>query len=329
MMKAKIVALLLLVLLAFTAISCSQEVIFYDIAHEVKLVNPEINGNITSLVPLGGKLYVQNGDIYEKAVPSVAHGWKRIAKPAGSGNIVRIASDDAYLYAMDVVIGSDDNPAFSVWARSSTGTTWTKIADNVKTLFDNQVSATDLTTAGRVAYITDGDGVKQLSGTAAPSLISAPDVFQRTGNNDYIKAAAYTGTATVFSSNAAICVSGSNLYSIDYDAKTVKYSTDGGASWAEGGKVDDYAKCICAYGTDKLLVGTANGYQICTIDGSGVPSKGANAPEETNAESLIGNKRQVIMIKSFGNSIYAGIVSDTRSDYSKLWGWFGASWNYE
>lgn len=326
-MKAKIVALSILALLAFTAISCSQEVIFYDIAREVKLVNPEINGNITSLVPLDGKLYVQNGDIWKKTKYTAAHGWERIAKPEDSGNIVRIASDNAYLYAMDAVIGSEDKPVFSVWAKAASDTAWTKIADNVKTLFDNQVFANDLTTTGRTAYITDEDGVKQLSGTAAPSLITASDTFARTGENDYIKAAVYDGTATVFSSNATICASGSTLYSADDNETVIKYSTDGGATWKEGGKVDNAAKSICAYGSDKLLVGTVNGYQICTLDASGVPSDGKNSG--TNAESAFGNKRQVILIKAFGSGVYAGVVSDSKSAYSKLWSWFGDDWNYE
>lgn len=323
-MKTKIISLLILILLCFSAVSCHQEVIFYDIAREVKLVNPEINGNCYSLVPLAGKLYVQNGDIYSKANASTAHGWTRITKPADAGNVIRLASDADTLYAMT----EDLSGVRKLWAKSATGTTWTLITEGVKELFDNQVVDADLVTTGRIAYFTDGNGVKQLSGTSAPASVSAADTFGRTGEADYIKAAVLAGTNTVFSSNAAICVSGTTLYSVDTGKKVIRYSTDCGATWIDGGSISDAALSICAYGTDKLLVGTKNGYEISTIN-STTKKPGNCTDSETNAESAFGRNRQVIMIKAFGTSVYAGVIAESSSNYSKLWGWFGTDWNYE
>lgn len=322
-MKTKIISLLLLVLLALAFTSCSQDVIFYDIAREEKLNNPEINGNVYSLVPLNGKLYVQNGSIYEKATPQTAHGWTKTAKPSDSSNIIRLATDDACLYAMD------ENA--TVWAKAVTDTDWTKIAENVKALFDNQVmDDSSFTTTGRSAYITDNDSsVKKLSGTAAPAAVTATDTFAATAaSGDYIKAAVYDGSNTIFSSNAIICAQGTALYSLNTGSKVIRFSTDGGANWTNSGSVDDTAMSICPYGTDKILVGTANGYQISTIDStSKAASAGVNST--TNAESLISSNRQIIMIKAFGTTVYAGVISDISSQYNKLWGWFGSSWNYE
>lgn len=327
-MKTRILTTLLLVVLTLTAVSCNQEVIFYDIAREVKLVNPEINGNIYSMVPLAGNLYVQNGDIYKKTNPSAAHGWTRITKPAES-NIIRIASDDSYLYALD--------NAKNVWATSDSGTNWTKVADNAEALFDNQVmDETAFTTTGRSAFITvlsaiqnDSANVNQevklLSGTASPTAVSASEISAVVAKADYIKAAAFDGTNTVFSSSAAICAQGTTLYRAAKDATKVQYKTQGG-SWQDGGTLKAGALSICPYGTDKVLVGTARGYEICSLDAAGVPANGVES--ETNAESAFGT-RAVISIRAFGSSVYVGVVSENSSAYSKLWSLFGETWNYE
>ncbi|MBQ0165594.1 MAG: hypothetical protein KBT02_00620 [Treponema sp.] len=343
-MKAKIISLLLLILITLTAVSCRQEVIFADIAREVKLDDPAIVGNIYSLVPLGGKLYVQNGNIFKKENVNTAHGWVQIAVPENSGNIIRLASDDTYLYAMDASLNEEGYLVHAVWATNPAADGgWTKIAEDVAELFDNQVADSSCNTTGRTAYITvtseiQGDTenvsqqVKMLSGSATPATVSVPEISATVPAGEYIKAAVYDGSTTVFSNIAAICASGTTLYSVNSrdsdNAKVVKYKTSGG-SWQNGGSVSDIPMCICAFGTDKLLVGTANGYEICTIDSSTKkPSDGANST--TNAESLIGNKRRIITIKAVGSSsVYAGVISDNSSEYSKLWGWFGDSWNYE
>lgn len=328
-MKTRILTLSLLILLTLTAISCNQEVIFYDIAREVKLDNAEINGNVYSIVPLAGKLYVQNGDIYEKEKPKDAHGWKRIEKPAEAGNIIRLASDGTYLYALD--------NGKTVWARSAGVTAWKKITDNVTSLFDNQVmDDSNFTTAGRSAYITilsenQSDPayvqqeVKLLNGEATPSTVTDPGINSVVEKKDYIKAAASDGTVTVFSSEASICAQGTTLYRAAKNASKVEYKTQGG-EWTEGGTLKAGALSICPYGTDKILVGTAKGYEICSIDAAGVPGNGIES--ETNADSSFGT-RAVITIKAFGTSVYTGVVSENSSEYSKLWGYFGNNWNYE
>ena len=319
-MKNKIISLFLLVLLSLTVISCSHDVIFHDIANEVKLVNPEINGNVYSIVPLNGKLYVENGSIYEKANPGSAHGWTNFSKPAGS-SIIRLASDADTLYAMDTNFDVYANQYSTSWSG------WTKVASGVLALFDNQVmDNTAFTTTGRAAYITAGDeSVKKLNGTGTPSAETATDTFAAT--NDYIKAAASTdnGATTVFSSNSIFCAQGTNLYSIDYGNTTIRYSTNDGSTWTNGGSVDATAMSICPYGAN-LLIGTVDGYQISALS-SAIPSSGYNS--STNAESLISNNRQIITIKAFGSAVYAGVISETSTQYSKLWGYFGISWNYE
>lgn len=325
-MKTKIISLLLLVLLSLTVISCSQDVIFYDIAREVKLVNPEINGNCYSLVPLNGKLYVQNGNLWEKSAISSAHGWAQIAKP-GDSNIIRVASDASCLYTMD------EN--FDVWAKPVTASTWTKVASGVTELFDNQVAAADCTTTGREAFITvDSTTVKQLAGTGTPQTITATDIV---GNNSYIKAAVWDGSQTVFSSNDAICTlttpADTILYTIatvsdaTHDQYTVLYKKASEAAWTEGGTVSAHAKCICLH-DGELLVGTDQGYEICIINASTfAPQDGIKT--STNAESAFGRSRQVIMLKSFGGIVYAGVAAETSSNYSKLWSLVGSTWNYE
>lgn len=325
-MKTKIITIISLILLTLAVTGCNHEenVIFYDIAHEVKLVNAEINGDVFSIVPLDGKLYVQNGYIYEKANTASPHGWSFVAKPENSGNIVRLASDGNTLYALDTA-GSGVKK--DVYARTAGSTTWTKIATDVDELFDNQVTDSNLNTTGRTAYITKGSQVFELAGTnTEPTSVTVQDTFGK--ETSKIKAAVFNGTGTIFSSNSAICACGSNLYSADSMAKAVKYSTDGGASWTEGCTVSDNILSICTYGTSKILAGTENGYEICAIDSTtGKPADGVNS--DTNAETAFGRNRQIISIYSFGQTVYAGVTATSGSQYSKLWGWFGTNWNYE
>lgn len=326
-MKTKIITIISLILLTLAVTGCNHEenVIFYDIAREVKLVNAEINGNVFSIVPLNGKLYVQNGNIYEKKETDSPHGWGFVAKPEGSGNIVRLASDENYLYALDTTAGGVKK---DVYACKPGSTTWTFVT-NADELFDNQVTDSSLNTTGRTAYIRKGSQIFQLAGTDTTlTLIDAQDTFgKETGE---IKAAVFNGTDTVFSSTSAICVCGSNLYSADYLSKTVQYSTDGGASWSEGCTVSDNILCICSYetaGTAKILAGTMNGYEICSIGNDGKPADGVNS--STNAETAFGRNREIISIHSFGPTVYAGVAATSGSEYCKLWGWFGKDWNYE
>lgn len=325
-MKNKSISLFLLVLLSLTVISCGHDVIFYDIAREVKLVNPEINGNCYSLVPLNGKLYVQNGNLWEKSSISATHGWTQITRP-GDSNIIRVASDASCLYVM--------NEDFDVWAKPVSSSTWTKVASDVTELFDNQVAAADCTTAGREAFITvNSSTVKQLAGTGTPQTIDATDIV---GNGSYIKAAVWDGTQTVFSSNDAICTlttpTDTILYTIttvanaSHDRYTICYKKATDSGWTEGGKVSNPANCICQHNA-KLLVGTAQGYEVCTISSSSfAPQNGTSS--STNAESAFGRSRQVIMLKSFAGIVYAGVTAETSSNYSKLWSLVGSTWNYE
>lgn len=325
-MKTKIITIISLILLALAVTGCNHEenVIFYDIAREVKLVNAEINGKVFTIVPLDGKLYVQNGYIYEKADTSSPHGWRFVAKPVNSGNIVRLASDGNTLYALDT---TESGVKKDVYACAAGSTIWTKIATDVDELFDNQVTDSNLNTTGRKAYITKGSQVFELSGTSTtPTPVTAQDTFGK--ETAKIKAAVFNGTDTVFSSNSAICVCGANLYSADNLTKTIKYSTDGGASWSNGCTVTDNILSICAYGTTTILAGTENGYEICAINSTtGKPANGVNST--TNAETAFGRNRQVISINAFGQTVYAGITATSSSAYSKLWGWFGTDWNYE
>lgn len=314
-MKTKIISVLLFLFTILSFTGCSQDVMFYDIAREVKLVNPEIIGNVYSIVACDGKLYVQNGNIYEKSSPASSRGWSKIDKPEGSGSIIRLAADSSYLYAM--------NTERTVWAKSSGSSTWTQIETEATTIFDNQkVGDSDFSTLQRCAYIVKGTSCLLLNGTESPSSSPASGFLFGSDIED-IRTIVPVEASYYWSCVPHICSIGSNLYAID--GTTLKYSTDIGTTWTPV-SVSGTPTCLCTYGTDKLLVGTSSGYQIFTIDASGAPTNGRDS--STNAESAFGT-REIITIKAFGTSVYAAVVSENTSEYSKLWGYFNSVWNYE
>ncbi len=91
-----IIAASVMLLSAGIFFSCDQYPIFFAISLEVKPTDPRIKGNPTTVVELGGKLYVAtrgNSPVYV-----YSPGWSTIPAPAAP--IQDIASDGTRLYAL-------------------------------------------------------------------------------------------------------------------------------------------------------------------------------------------------------------------------------------
>ncbi len=328
--------------------SCKQDVIFYDISQEVEYEAPIVEGNIFSMVPCSGMLFVQNNNIYQKgwtAEKNAEGRWTQLSTAPASGKpVVRLASDAAYLYALVKDNTSDETGSvFAAPVTASGAGDWSAVpgATNVKELFDNCIFAADGTTTGRNAYFTDGDNaVKKLAGTGTPVAQSVTDVMGATDEDAYIKAAGFDGTTDCFSSNAVfavINVSGTAyLYTFNRafdssaEGKTLKYKASGASSWSDGGTTDSIITTLTAYGTDKLLVGTQGGYEVSAVGSDGKPANGENPSD--NAESAFGT-RYVNGIWHYGaeGTLYAAVVGVEHSQYNKLWGYYTSrnKWNYE
>ncbi len=332
--------------------SCRQDVIFYDIAQEIEYEAPIVEGNIFSMVPCGGQLFVQDNLIYQKAWTAKKNSsgkWVRKSVPVSGKPVIRLASDEHYLYAL--VFNTPDAETGSVYAAEVTSGTlgaWpsTPVAENVIELFDNRVYDSNGFTAGRNAYFTDENKVvKKLAGTGNPAAVSATDEIG--DSSSYIKTAGHgykNGTGTdFFSSNAAFSVivtSGTTTYLYTFDralsssagGKTLKYKASEATSWLTGGTTNSTITVLTANGNDELLIGTQAGYETSAIASDGKPANGVTpSGSNDNAESAFGT-RYITGIWHYGDTgtLYAAVVGLEHSSYNKLWGYYsGGKWNYE
>ena len=335
--------------------SCKQDVIFYDIAEEIEYEAPIVEGNVFSMVPCGGMLFVQNNSIYKKgwlAEKNDNGKWTKTSSPVAGKNVVRLASDENYLYALVINTDTNEDSAVigDVYAAPVTDGvlgSWSKKAENVVELFDNKCfNSTDGTTVGRNAYFTDADNkVSKLAGAGTPVVQPATDVLGDTSEDAYIRTAgtaASDGTSDYFCSNSAFAVlniSGTTYFytfivgdgtNIVSDGTKIKYKAADAESFSDGGTTASIITTLTSYGADKLLVGTQAGYEVSPIGSNGKPGNGVTPSE--NAESAFGT-RYINGIWQYGASgtLYASVVEVGHSQYNKLWGFYTSrnKWNYE
>ncbi len=309
------------ILLLFVA--CSQEPIFWAIAQEIELEEPNVIGNINSIVKLKGNLYTQNGNVYKKDLNTI-RGWTKIDAP---GRVVALASDDNYLYAL--VAGQTDDEglthAYSLHASNGGNGNWAKIKESSSAivLFDNGVIGDDVNTTGRNAYARIDGTVYLLSGTTTTEQAS-------TGENAV--AAANLGGTDHFSNTRAFCSDGTDtLYSVR-DGKVKTSSTNADDSWVDF-SVSITDATVMVYAKDRLYVGTEEGLEQVTLDAEGGnPTSVSNL--DSNAEATTGDM-QITSIGYFddtdGNAIYAGAIEQYSTNDNGLWGYYPSrgNWNFE
>ena len=341
-MKQKILflsAILLSIISAFLLFSCDSDAIFYDIEQETPLDDPIVTGNVFYMVPLNGKLYVQNGKIFKKGFKENRN-WQQISKPDGS--FIALASNEDTLYAL--------NTKKELWGCNPSNLNWKKIADNVQALFDNgRYNDDDGTTAGRNAYYRKDSAVKKLSGLTEGSAVEeAADCYNGSSS---ICAAVYSSTLNkdLFSSTPSFVITklttGESVKEFVYAAprfvKTNSSVTNGSRTsayadvsaldtWKDAGSVDssEYITCLAMKGTSTILAGTTNGFEVMYISESGVPGNG-NEPTG-NEESSFGT-REVCGLWVYCGVIYSAVADESTSTYSKLWASYndGSTWNCE
>ncbi len=323
-MKQRI--LLTLLLFIFFA-SCSQEPIFYDISREIKLEEPNVLGNVNSIVKLKDHLYTQNGNIYKKGLKE-QRAWNEISNP---GRTVALASDANHLYALVAGQVDDDGEvhSYQLYVLIDGLGSWKTVAGASSSsivLFDNGVVGDSTTTSGRRAYIRIAEEVKQLSGDTLGATTTANGAGKET-----VAAAALGGT-DYFSNTRSFCSDGINtLYSIR-DDKVSTSPSNLDDSWTDS-DVSISDATIMVYALDKLYVGTSIGIEQVQLKAEGdVPDTKSNLP--SNAEATTGEL--IITTLAFfqsvdDNTIYAGAIEQLGTKYNALWAYYPSrgNWNFE
>ncbi len=320
----------------FLFLACEQGVIFHDIALEIELEEPNVIGNVNSIVRLGNNLYTQNGNIYRKPLKSV-RGWTKITAP---GRVIALASNESDLYALTAEQVDDDGYIhdYQVYALVSGGGNWVEVSGasievnsetdktSMVALFDNGVIGDNAGSTGRNAYIRIEGVVKQVTGSTMGATVSGSGVSTTT-----IAAARALGV-DYFSNTRSFCSDDTLLYSIR-DGKVKTSTTNADDSWKDSGvSISDDTMLIFA--DDILLAGTLTGLQQVSLDSTTKePTSTSDLP--SNAEATTGEKEisAIGYFSTFDNeAIYAGAYEQySTSITSGLWGYYPSrgNWNFE
>ncbi len=329
-MKNKLLKFLPLLLIVLWT-SCSQAPIFYDIAREIKLADANVPGDVYSIVKLGNTLYTQNSKIFSKGLKD-ERGWSSSSSP--SGRVIKLASDDEYLYALTAEQTNNDDSGkefeYKLWSSLNAAGDWKTIEtkelsvddeDDITgiVLFDNGVNEA----SGRKAYFRKGGIVYNLTSGVKGDAVTATSASAST------VAAAKGSSGDYFSDSLAFCANGSKLYEVKDGV--LKLSTNG-TDWSDPLAIGTVN--ALTFGDGELYAATDSGIKIVSLDASGiltsVSSFGSNA-------SLVFDDSKIISIATFGaaddNAIYAGAISATSSKNNAhaLWGYYPSrgNWNYE
>ncbi|MCL1813856.1 MAG: hypothetical protein FWG29_10105 [Treponema sp.] len=89
------VVVLAFVFIGFLLVSCDQEPLFWDIAHEYPPIEPRIKGAPSKIVKFGTNLYVTNGTVWEYTTS-----WNRIHSPHTTRDVA-VANNTLYALGVD------------------------------------------------------------------------------------------------------------------------------------------------------------------------------------------------------------------------------------
>lgn len=351
MKKHVLTAACLATLLALVATAC-HEVIFYEIRQEVKLADAQVSGDINSIVrfAMGGKeyLFVQSGNIYCKelqAGPTTSEPYEGQWKKAGKGiigNVIRLAADETYLYALAVRIEEDEDegenyPAEQTLYCSTDGNEWKKTDLTLPPKGANTLFCTNSPKAAhRKAFLNTNGTVYELNGESATAY-NAGDIKPKS-------CVWFNGGVTFSASGAATTNETANTEpTLWYD-----YDKDDSKKILIHGKVEDtknigYAIHSLACTKDFLLAGTDDGLLYFGLDGNGLPT--GTTESGTNVSSTLSSYYEVHNVLAvdpslpanggdiYGTTVFDGTSSNTgaSADNQGLWAYYPGRghWNRE
>lgn len=310
-MKKYIVISCILILTLFS--SCNNDPIFYGIEQEIKLADPVVKGNVWDMTEAGGKLYAVNGRIFTKTSDS-ADRWTEVNKP--SGYIIRIASDDTYLYAL-----SSDKKLYTTLFAGNLN--WVSLEDSVVELFDNNA----LNTFDKKAFAVKADAVYVLTDGSVSSAVSDGDASKDSLTAEFINGQTYFSSSIQFTSDRE-----GFLYKIA--SSGIEYSTDN-SNWTLIPITIESPMSLEFYKTEtasSLFAGTKTGIIQIPLAKS-IPASTSTAVPGSNADSCFG-KSQVpsIFAYPFGKGVvYTASMKPDNTKNTKFWAYYPSrdNWNLE
>ncbi len=362
----KIFFAFLLSLAAFICSSC-QDVVYDNIRKEVALENGTIAGDIRAIVRFKDYYYLANGGIFCKHKDWNFYGaWFPCFSP--SGQVIKLAADQNYLYALVGVSAEDQKEGTNVGVSrqlyySSDGVSWSLVT-NIGTsgtivysssyiVYTYLFCTNSISEANRSAYFILNDGTKGLTNKAY-KLNGATATEMELGTTN---AGTKPFSNTLIASRSCVYCNG-NVYFFNSSGSTTNETTTSpatmyyyglGAYLYWGGEKTTTTGLLCAdtiqslgITADYILIGTNSGISHRLLS-SKVP--GANVSFVTNADSTLSGAYVVLSIlvtnpelnelqtPIYASQVYTGNGSSNSAqfDHVGLWAYYPArgNWNRE
>lgn len=362
----KILSLLFLSLSVFYLASC-QGVVYDNIRKEVELEAATIGGDIRSIVRFKNNLYFANGGIYVKNKDWNVYGtW--IPCPSPVGQVLKLAADKDYLYALVGVTKEDEKEGTNVGLTrvlyySKDGLVWTIVKGLMGTgavpysksyiINTNLFCTNTINPENRSAYFILNDGTKGitnkaylLSGDTLKELaLGLKNADTKPCSNALMVSRSciyYKGNVYFFTSNGSVTnetpTSPATMYYYGFGA----YLHWAGENVSGTGLLCKDTIQSLGVTSDFILIGTNSGI-MRKILVSKIP--GATIPFTNNAESTLSAAYQVLSIlvanpelpelrsTIYASQVYSGNGSSNSAqfDHIGLWAYYPirGNWNRE
>ncbi|MDE6774211.1 MAG: hypothetical protein K2J14_06245, partial [Treponemataceae bacterium] len=271
--------------------------------------------------------------------------WKKTTKgDIGTGNVIRLAADETYLYALAVRIEKDEDEGENYSAEqtlycSTDGNEWKKIDLTLPPKGANTLFCTNSPQAAhRKAFLNTNGTVYELNGETAT---------KRDDISDNPKSCVWFDGGVTFSTSGAATTN----ETADTDTKpTLRYESSGKKilTYSMSGKLEPdrdagYTIHSLACTKDFLLAGTDGGLLYFQLDDNGLPT--GTTDSGTNVSSTLSSYYEVHSVLAvdpslpakggdiYGTTVFDGTSSNTgaSADNQGLWAYYPGRghWNRE
>lgn len=272
---------------ALILMSCSQDPIFAAIEKEVKLKEPSLRGDITSLVAVDGSLYAANGFLYKRT--GGAGDWESVST-GGGDRCAMVATNGSYLYILCTDYDGENGVV-----RRLDGETWETVTGISGAVFLSSGSggvfaftgADDIYAAYRITETTTGAALaSELSTPVGNATLAGSDYFATTGGVYDANGAQVAGTGSP-TGIRGITTNGTNIY-----VMTAGYLYHyNGSTWTNIGHSVTEPTGIALLGgstSDKslILISGASGYGEVLIDPTSGALQSYQNPGDNDSSSI-------------------------------------------
>ncbi len=358
-----------------------QDVIYSKIMNEVTLDDATISGTINSIVRYKNPsdnteyIFIENGNIYYKAASSASHiSWTKCmdgltsvsydyyGKAFNGTQIIKLAADSTYLYALGVTYEEDEDEGENVtdteylYYYDYTSSTWNKslsVTSGSATIFCTNTPNPDyreayLRTSSGV-FLLDGDILKDDSTTSVSGLSAQSSTYGAGTSScsaiyDYSSGYVYFRDQWATGSNATEDTTSSDpVYYYYASSDNLYYSTDP-SSFSSSRDLGITKIISMAVTSNAIILGTNGSGLYKVSNSSGVPGS-STEDFSTNADSALGSPYRILAMLSvdpsdtetaatiYASADFSGTSSSSTGDYDDigLWSYYPGrgNWNRE